>query len=164
MASLHAVGKSEPVPRVVWEAFPSWAQFLWLYLLSAISALRGGVFFKFGVGGWELWIIGAGALLLCAVILRHWGYYRLTGEQLIVRNGYTGREIQSLPLNDVRQVAVQQGIVAAFFGIGSLLVQARSSDSVLTLRGVRDPEEVKIRIEALVWRHNRITHQPSTNG
>lgn len=164
MASLHAVGKSEPVSRVVWEGFPAWAQFVWLYLLSAISALRGGLFFKFGVGGWELWIIGAGILLLCAVILRHWAYYRLTGDQLIVRNGYTGREIQSLPLHDVRQVTVQQGIVAGFFGIGSLLVQARSSDSVLTLRGVSDPDEVKIRIEALAWRHNRVMHQTPTGG
>jgi membrane protein YdbS with pleckstrin-like domain len=163
MMTLHAVSKPEE-QQVVWEAFPSWAHFTWLYLVSAISALRGALFFRFGMDGWEMWIIGAGILLACAAILRHWAYYDLTRDQITVRNGYTRREIQSIPLSDVGYMTVQQGIVADFFGIGTVLVHVRSSDRVLSLRGVSDPEELKIHIEALARKHKRAANHPRANS
>ncbi len=140
---------------MVWEAFPSWAQFMWLYLLSALTALRGGIFFKFGVGGWEMWMVGATVLVACAGILRRWAHYELTSECVTVRNGYTGREIQSIPLNDIGQVTMRQGIVAEFFGIGTVVIRSHRTERVLLFRGVSDPEDVRLRIEALAWRHNR---------
>ncbi|RPH74636.1 MAG: PH domain-containing protein [Nitrospiraceae bacterium] len=153
MTTLHVVGMTEQEPKIVWEAFPSWAHFTWLYLLSAVSALRAGLFYRFGMGGWEMWIVGAGTLLACAAILRHWAYYELTRDRITVRNGYTKREIQSISLSDVGQVTIQQGVVAGFFEIGTVLVHARSSDRLLSLRGVSDPEELKIRIDVLAWKH-----------
>lgn len=164
MTTLHVAGKTEQEPRIVWEAFPSWAQFSWLYLLSAVSLLRGTLFFRFGVSGWETWIIGAGILLACAAILRHWAHYDLTRDQITVRNGYTRREIQSIPLSDVGQVTIQQGVVADFFEIGTVLVHARSSDRLLSLRGVRDPEGLTTRIEALAWKHHRAANHPRANS
>ena len=164
MTTLQAVNKPEEQPVVFWGGFPSWSQFSWLYLLSAVSALRGALFFRFGVGGWEMWILGAVILLACAVVLRHWAHYDLTRDQITVRNGYTRREMQSIRLNDVERVTVEQGRIADFFGIGTVLVRARSSERVLSLRGVRDPEEVKIRIEALVWRHNQAENHSSENS
>lgn len=134
---------------VVWEAFPSWAQFSWLYLLSAISALRGALFFRFGVGGWEMWVIGAGILLASAAVLRRWAHYELTRDQIMVRNGYTGHVIQSILLSDVLEVTIRQGFVAQYFGIGTLVIHSRTPDRTISLRGVCDPEDVKIRIEAL---------------
>jgi len=141
--------KREPDRLVVWETFPSWAQFSWLYLMSALSAFRAAMFHRFGLGGWELWMIGAGILLACAAVLRHWVHYELTRDQIMVRNGYTGRVIQSILLSDIREVTIRQGFVAQFFGIGTLVIQSRTSDRMLSLRGVCDPEEVKIRIQAL---------------
>ncbi|WP_455379548.1 PH domain-containing protein [Petrachloros mirabilis] len=163
MTTLHFVEKTEEKQQPVWDAFPSWAQFSWLFLLSTLSALRGALFFRFGVGGWEMWVIGSGALIVCAAILRHWAHYELTREQLTVRNGYTGREIQSILLNDVRDVTVQQGVVADFFGIGTLVVHSRTTDRLLSIRGVSDPEDVKIRIEVLARRSHgsaTSTHPP----
>jgi membrane protein YdbS with pleckstrin-like domain len=147
---------------IVWEAFPSWAQFSWLYLLSAVSALRGAMFFRFGVEGWEMWMIGTGTLLVCAVIVRRWAHYELTRERVIVRNGYTGREIHSVPLTDVREVTVHQGIVAGFFGIGTLTISSSSTDRLVSLRGIRDPEEVKIRIQATAWRQSQAPERRSS--
>jgi membrane protein YdbS with pleckstrin-like domain len=164
MMTLHAVDKLEPEPRVVWEAYPSWAQFAWLYLLSAVSALRAALFFKFGVGGWEMWVLGSGILLICAAILRRWAHYELTRDEIMVRNGYTGREIQSVPLNDVGEVDVQQGVIADFLGIGRVVVRPRSHDRLLSLRGVSDPEEIKIRIKAMAWNRNRTGSQPLANS
>lgn len=150
MTPHHFIGQNEDQP--VWEAYPSWAQFSWLYLLSAVSALRGAFFYRLGMGGWGMWIIGAGILLACAALLRQWGHYELTRDHVTVRNGYTGREIQSLLLSDIREVTVRQGMVAQFFGIGTLAIHSRTTDRVLSLRGVHDPEEVKIRIDALSWK------------
>ncbi|MGD9730162.1 MAG: PH domain-containing protein [Nitrospiraceae bacterium] len=134
---------------VVWETFPSWAQFSWLYLMSALSALRGAMFHRFGLDGWEMWMIGAGLLLACAAVLRHWVHYELTRDQIMARNGYTGRAIQSILLSDIREVTIGQGFVGQFFGIGTLVIHSRLSDRELSLRGVDDPEDVKIRIQAL---------------
>jgi membrane protein YdbS with pleckstrin-like domain len=148
----------------VWETFPSWAQFSWLYLLSAVFALRGALFFRFGVDGWEMWMIGTGILLVCAVILRRWAHYELHRERIIVRNGYTGREIHSVPLTDVRAVTVQQGLIADFFGIGTITISSSSTNRSVSLRGVRDPEEVKISILATAWRQSQTPETRFSQG
>lgn len=152
--TLQAVNKPEEQP-VFWGSFPSWSQFSWLYFLSAICVMRGALLFRFGVAGWQIWLSGSVILLACAAILRQWARYDLTRDQIAVRNGYTGREIESIPLSDMESVTVQQGAIADFFGIGTVLVHARHGDRVLSLRGVRDPEEVKIRIEAVARRHKQ---------
>ncbi|WP_455371514.1 PH domain-containing protein [Petrachloros mirabilis] len=156
MANLHLVEKEKHEQSPVWAAFPSWAQFSWLFLLSAVSATRAALFFRFGVSGWEMWLVGAAVLIVCAAMVRRWAHYELTRDQLTIRNGYTGREIQSMALSDVREVKVRQGLVADFFGIGTLVVYSQATDAILSLRGVYDPEEVKIRIEALAWRSNHM--------
>lgn len=152
---LHSVDRAQEAEDVVWKTFPSWAQFTWLYLLGAVSALRGALFFKYDVEGWEMWLVGPGLLLLCAVLLRRWAHYELHRDRIIVRNGYTGREIHSVPLSDVRAVTVHQGIVADFFGIGTLTISSSSTDRLVSLRGVRDPEEVKVRMLAAAWRQSQ---------
>lgn len=159
-----AMEKRESDRLVVWEAFPSWAQFSWLYLMSALAALRGGLFYRFGLEGWEMWVIGAVILLASAAIVRGWAHYELTREQIMVRNGYTGRVIQSLLLSDIHEVTMRQGIVAQSFGIATLVIHSRTSDRTLSLRGVCDPEQVKSRIEALVWKHQRTTGNSQPAG
>jgi hypothetical protein len=56
----------------------------------------------------------AGLLVACAAIVRRWVHYELTRDQLTVRNGNTGHEIQSIPVENARRINVQQGIVAGF--------------------------------------------------
>jgi hypothetical protein len=155
MTMRHLVEKTEQDHRMLWEAYPAWAQFSWLYLLSTLTALRGALLFRFGMDGWQMWIVGAGLLIACAVILRRWAHYELT-----VRNGYTGREIQSLPLHDVGDITVQQGIVAEFFGIGTLVIRSCTTDRLLFLRGVVNPETMKLRIRASAWRSHRTAAEP----
>ncbi len=127
--------KQEPERPVVWEVFPSWAQFSWLYFMSALSALRAALLHRFGVDGWEMWVIGAGILLACAIFLRHWGHYELTRDQIMVRNGYTGRVIQSILLSDIREVTIRQGFVAQFFGIGTLVIRSQIFGSNALIAG-----------------------------
>ncbi len=146
--SSPATALSEDKP-VVWEAYPSWAHFTWLYLFSAVALSRAWLLRRFGVPGWEMWLVGAGLLLLCAAAVRRWAHYALTLHAIVITNGYTGRPIQSLALSDVRDLSIRQGPIASFFDIGTVVVRSRSGDHVLSLRGVSDPELVRERIEAL---------------
>lgn len=157
MTTLQAAETTDRQPRVVWEAFPSWALFTWLYLVSALAALRAAVFHRFGVSGWEAWGVGAGLLLICAAVLRRWAHYELSRDRITVRNGYTGREMQAVALTEVEAVDVQQGPVAAFFRIGTVAIHVCGQDRLMLLRGVRDPEEVRMRIQSLVRKHGRAT-------
>lgn len=153
MGHLYVVRQQENHPD--WEAYPSWGQFSWLYLMSALSALRGALLYRFGVVGWEMWMVGAGMLIGWAAILRRWAHYEFTKDQIMVRKGYTGRKMQSVLLSDILKMTIRQGIVDQFFGTGTLVIYSRTTDRTLSLRGLNDPEEAKVRIEALLWKQRR---------
>jgi len=135
---------------VRWTAYPSWRQFTWLYSLSLMAGLRGWLVLRFGVSGGEAWLVGAAGLLVCVAVLRHWAQYSLTSHRVIVRNGYTGREIHALAISDIREVTISQGPLAQFMGIGTLVIPSKCGDRLLSLRGISDPEVIKARIEALM--------------
>jgi len=141
-----------------WTAYPSWRQFTWLYFLSLMAGLRGWLFLGFDVIGGGMWIAGAAILLVLAAILRHWARYSLTSQRVIVRNWYTGLEIQAMAISDIREVTITQGPIAQLMDIGTLVLHSLSGDRLLSLRGVSDPEIIKVRIEALMSRsHSTLT-------
>lgn len=107
-----------------------------------------------------MWIAGAAILLVLAAILRHWARYSLTSQRVIVRNWYTGREIQAMAISEIREVTITQGPIAQFMDIGTLVLHSLSGDRLLSLRGVSDPKVIKTRIEALLPRgHSVLTQQ-----
>ena len=143
-----------------WSAYPSWKQFTWLYFLSLVSGLRGGLFLWFEVSGGEVWIGGAAILLVCVAILRYWAQYSLTSHRVIVRNGYSGQKIHAMAISDIREVTITQGFIARFMEIGTLVLHSKSEDQLLSLRGISDPEVLKTRIEALLPNgHSVLTQQ-----
>ncbi|MGQ0812812.1 MAG: PH domain-containing protein [Nitrospiraceae bacterium] len=134
---------------VRWSAYPSWAHFTWLYCFSLVAGGRCLLALWWGMSGWEMWLGGAMALLLCAAVLRRWAQYCFTSRRVIVKNGYTGRDLQALALDAIADVTVNQGPIAQFFDIGTVVIKSASEDRVLSLRGVREPEVIKTRIDAL---------------
>ena len=46
-------------------------------------------------------------------------------------------------------MTVNQGPISQFFDIGTVVIKSASGDQVLMLRGVREPEVIKTRIDAL---------------
>jgi uncharacterized membrane protein YdbT with pleckstrin-like domain len=114
-----------------------------------VTGLRGLLLLRSGWSGWEDWLAGAVVLLLCVVALRRWAQYVLTSRRVVVKNGYTGRDIQAMALDDIIDITVQQGPVAQFFDIGTVIVRSSRGDQVVVLHGVRHPEILKARIEAL---------------
>ena len=77
------------------------------------------------------------------------GAYCVTSRRVIVKNGYTGRDLQVLELDDIADVTVYQGPIAQFFDIGTVMITSATGDRVLSFRGIRGPEVIKTRIDAL---------------
>jgi len=140
-------GESE---RILWEAYPSWGQFSWLYFLSLWTAARGIIFVYAGVPGWTIWVVGAVLLLGVAAILKYWAKYRITSRQVMIRNGYSGKTIRCATLDMIHTVEVWQGPFAKFLGIGTVVIQCHDSNLTLRFRGIKDPEIVETKLRALL--------------
>ena len=136
--------------RVIWQDFPSWSQFSWLYFFTFLTAFRGLLFLRFGLPGWQIWMIGAIVLLLVVAIIRRWAFYIVTSTCVVIRNGYTQHEIASIKLDETMSVDVLQGPIARFWGIGTLVIQSSKEGRELKLRGIKDPEIVEAKIRALL--------------
>lgn len=136
--------------RILWEAYPSWKHFTWLYLFSGLSAFRAGLYVFFEIPTWEIWIVGAIFLLSCVVAIRHWAHYFITSENVQVKNGYTGGDIDAIKLDKIKDVTITQGPVASFFNIGTLTIQSGEPNQIIRFRGINDPEVVKVRLEARI--------------
>ena len=143
---------TNPLPNEIirWEGYASWAQFSWLYLFTLMAGFRGMLGFRLGIIGWEGWIVGAIALLVCVALLRRWGRYIVTSQRLIIENGFTGHTIQEIPVGTISEVDLKQGPVAEFFQIGTLAIRSTKDDQVLSFRGVKNPDVLKTRIEAMM--------------
>ncbi len=135
--------------RVRWQAYPAWAHFVWLYGFSLLAGGRGLVALRSGTGGGWTWLGGAAALLACAAVLRRWARYSFTSERVTVSNGFTGRDIHTLPFNEISDITVLQGPLARYLDIGTVVLRSVDGERMISLRGVRDPEIIKTRLEAL---------------
>ena len=141
----NATGEKEPV---LWEGGAAWSQFIWLYLIVGIMMLRVAFLVRSGMSGWSGWLVGAVTLLGIAAALRRWGRYVVTSRRVVLRNGWTGRDIQSIAYREVREISIKQGPLADLMGIGTVVIQSRQDDAVIQFRGVFDPEDVTQRIQA----------------
>lgn len=138
-----ALGKE----AVLWEGYAAWSQFIWLHLVVAMMMVRVVLLVRSAAPGWGSWLAGAFTLLGVAASLRRWGRYVVTSRRVVLRNGWTGRDIQSIDCSAIREVSIRQGPLAGLMGIGTVVIQCRQDDGVIQFRGVLDPEAVKQRIQ-----------------
>lgn len=136
--------------RILWEGYPAWGQFSWLYFFSLWTGLRGLIFVRAGVPGWELWIVGAAMLLGLVVVLRYWAKYLITSRRVVLRNGYSGKDMACVELEMIKAVEVMQGPVARILGIGTVVVRCQDSDRSFRFRGIKDPEVLETKLRALL--------------
>lgn len=141
---------------VLWEGYAARSQFIWLYMVVAMMMVRVTLLVRSAMPGWGHWLVGAITLLGTAGILRRWGRYVVTSRRVVLQNGWTGRDIQSIEHQEIREVSIRQGPLADLMGIGTVVIQARVDEAVIQFRGVLDPEDVKQRIQdALVRRPSK---------
>lgn len=146
----------EPAPfgkeTILWEGYAAWSQFIWLYMAVAMMMIRVTLLAKSGMPGWGGWLAGAIALLGTAAALRRWGRYVVTSRRVVLRNGWTGSDIQSIANQELPSISIKQGPLAGLMGIGTLVIQPQGDDVAIQFRGVLDPEDVKERIQAALTR------------
>ena len=133
--------------QLFWAAYPSWRQFTWLYLMAFLVGLRALLFLRYGIPGAGTWMAGAVILIALAAILRHWARFELSTDRVLIRNGYTRRVINGIPLDEVLDVEIWIGPVAKFLGIGTLAIKGERAQ-LLLFRGLADPDAVRMRIDA----------------
>ena len=118
-------------------------------MFTALAGIRGLLLLQSGAEAGEVWLVGAALLLACVAALRRWAQYLLTSRRVIVKNGYTGLEIQALPLDQVAAISIEQGPGARILNIGTVVLSTCTGDESITLRGISEPEILKRRVDAL---------------
>ncbi len=137
---------------VLWEGYAAWSQFIWLSMVVAMMMVRVALLVRSAMPGWGGWLVGAITLLGTAATLRRWGRYVVTSKRVVLRNGWTGRDIQSVEYQDIREVSIKQGLLASLMGIGTVVIESRQDDAVILFRGLLDPEDVTQRIQVALMR------------
>ncbi len=136
--------------RIIWQSYPSWGQFSWLYLFAMWTGMRGLILLRMNVAGWKLWMGGVVILLGLVVALRYWAKYILTTKRVVLKNGYSGKELESMEIRTIKKVDLDQGPFAGFLGIGTVVVKERDTERSLRFRGVPDPDIPMTKLQALL--------------
>jgi PH (Pleckstrin Homology) domain-containing protein len=131
---------AEAEEPVLWQTYVSWNQFAWLYVVSLFTALRGALLWQAAIPGVEMWLTGAVILVVVAVFLRYWARYEATSRRLLIRNAFTGREIQAMAWEHVSDMTIKRGLIAWALGIGTIVFKSTRGDEVMQFRGVSEPE------------------------
>lgn len=139
---------------VLWEGYAARSQFIWLYLIVAMMIVRVALLIRSAMSGWGGWLVGAITLLGTAAALRRWGRYVITSKRVLIRNGWTGQDIQAIELSQVSEVSIKQGLLDDLMGIGTVVIRSRQGDTAILFRGVLDPEDVKQRIQTALVRRS----------
>jgi hypothetical protein len=134
---------------VLWQTYVSWNQFAWLYMVSLFTALRGALLWQAAIPGWEMWVIGAVALVIVTLVLRYWVRYTVTSQRVLIKNAFTGREIQAMAIENISEATINQGLIAWLLGIGTIVFTSTRGDEVMRFRGVRDPESTLQQIQTV---------------
>ena len=134
---------------VLWQTYVSWNQFAWLYLVSLFTVLRGALLWQAAIPGGGMWVLGAVVLVIVALVLRYWVRYVATAQRVLIKNAFTGHEIQTMAIEDISEVTIKQGLIAWLLGIGTIVFKSTRSDEVMQFRGVRDPESTLRHIQTV---------------
>jgi len=140
---------TQPEEPVLWQTYVSWNQFAWLYLVSLFTALRGALLWQAAIPGGEMWVLGAVVLVIVALVLRYWVRYVATAQRVLIKNTFTGHEIQAMAIENISEVTIKQGLIAWLLGIGTIVFKSTRSDEVVRFRGVRDPESTLQHIQTV---------------
>lgn len=143
------IESEEAKEPVLWQAYVSWNQFVWLYAGSLFAVLRGALLWQAALPGSELWVIGAVALVVVAIALRYWVRYVATSQRVLIKNGFTGREIQAMAIEEISATTIEQGLIARLLGIGTIVFTSARRDELMQFRGVSDPESTLQHIQTV---------------
>jgi len=144
-------GPDEDDRRVVWEGRPAWSEYIFLWFFALVSALRSLLIFSTGdADSGLIYALGIGLFVGLAVFLRRTNRYAVTRAAVHRAAGILGRSERIIPLTKIAAATVEQGPLDRLFGIGMIVLRLKGGGQTETMRGIRDPEVVCRKIEALL--------------
>jgi hypothetical protein len=72
-----------------------------------------------------------------------------TSQRVLIKNRFTGREIQAMAIENISETTIKQGPIAWLLGIGTIVFKSAHGDAVMRFRGVRDPESTLQQIQTV---------------
>ncbi|HET8761217.1 MAG TPA: PH domain-containing protein [Nitrospiria bacterium] len=136
------------VPR--WSGRPAWSQYVFLWFITAVFGVRAGLLVWWGQWGvMAIHVAGMAVFVGLAVFFRRTTRYTLTQEAVYRSAGMFGRTDQRLPLSEFESVDVGRSRLDQLLGIGTVLL-CREDGTSERLAGLRDPEVIQRKIEALL--------------
>jgi membrane protein YdbS with pleckstrin-like domain len=133
-----------------WSGQPAWSHYVFLWFITVVFGLRAGL-----LVWWSQWgvaaihVAGMALFVGLAVFLRRTTRYTLTQEAVYRSAGIFGRTDERLPLSDIESVDVGRSRLDQLLGIGTVLLY-REDGTSQRLAGLRDPEVIQRKIEALL--------------
>ncbi len=80
---------------------------------------------------------------------RYWVRDAITSRRVVITNMFTGQEIQSIAREGIGEITVQQGLIARFLGIGTIVLPSAGGDQAMVLRGIQEPETARRHLQAV---------------
>ncbi len=101
------------------------------------------------------------AAIFFLLILRRWSnVYTLTNRRLIVKGGPFLQQSSEIPLEDIDEIEVNQGLTLRLLRAGHVLIHSRNPDQAsLLLYGLPAPLRFKERLEKLAADWRAVTNQ-----
>lgn len=103
--------------------------------------------------GFSLLLLGGIAFFMSVVYLLSFVIpllserYTLLSDRLVLKGGIVNEWTAEMPLRELSSVNISTGLFARMYGLGNLTILYSPSDKSLTIRDVKEPEEVKRLIE-----------------
>jgi membrane protein YdbS with pleckstrin-like domain len=144
---------SEEDRRVVWEGRPAWSEYIFLWFFALVSAIRALLIFFLPMGdpgSGVIYALGVGLFIGLALFFQRTNRYVITRAAVHRAAGFLGRGEKIIPLKKIAAATVEQGPLDRLFGIGNVVLRFKEGERNETMRGVRDPEVVCTKIEALL--------------
>lgn len=145
---------SSPSERVLWEGLTSWMDQAVLFIFMAAAAVRTTLALQAHQWFTATLYLSAIALFLGIAAWFHLAhYYRITSSRILVYFGHFGRNrrlVKEFHLKDVTDIHIRYELLNRWFDLGRLEISNSQTEDYLAVRGVPNPEDLKIQLDRWV--------------
>jgi membrane protein YdbS with pleckstrin-like domain len=133
-----------------WSGQPAWSEYVFLWFITVVFGVRAGLSVWWGQWGIvAIHVAGTAVFVGLAVFFRRTTRYTVTPEAIYRTVGLRGQREDRLPMSEVESVSVRQSGLDRLLGIGTVALH-RDDGTYVRLAGLRDPEVIQRKIEALL--------------
>lgn len=145
--------------QVLFEGHPSWRSIVGFYLkglvLAAVAGGVGALASKIADDKVKTGIVAAAALGVFAIVVvvgflkRIGTTYTISNQRLHIKRGIVARHVQQTHLERVQNVNTNQSVLERMLRVGTVdFDTAGADDADFAFRGVAQPDEVMVAVEA----------------